>query len=282
MRFTKMHGAGNDYVYVSLFDEPLDGVDRAALARAVSDRHGGIGSDGLILIAPSDDADARMEMYNADGSRAEMCGNGIRCVAKYVWDHDISRRNPLTIATDAGLKRLELTVADDKVRTVAVDMGEPALGSAAIGMALDPPVDRVIDRPIDTPHGKHRLTAVSMGNPHVVIYTDDVSRIPLAHCGAAIETHALFPQRTNVHFVQVSSPGDVTVVHWERGSGATLACGTGTAAVCVAGVLTGRSERRVIVRTPGGRLDLDWSEADNHVTLIGPADEVFTGEWPMP
>ena len=283
MRFTKMQGAGNDYVYVDCFSQ--DVADPAALAPIISDRHFGVGGDGLILIMPSDAADVRMRMFNADGSEAQMCGNGIRCVAKYAWDHGLaaststSTKNPMYVETVAGVKTVELeTDAGGKVTDATVDMGEPILAAASI--PVDLPSERVVDMDVSAGGGQYRITCVSMGNPHAIIYVDDVSAVDLASAGLALETDAIFPERVNVHFVEVISPGEVTMRTWERGSGITLACGTGAAAVCVAGVLTGRCERSILAHLPGGDLRLQWRQDDNRVYMTGPAREVFTGEWP--
>jgi diaminopimelate epimerase len=276
MRFTKMHGLGNDYVYVDCVNGPPV-ADPAAVAVKVSDRHFGIGSDGLILIHRSEVADARMRMFNADGSEGEMCGNGLRCVAKYVHDHGIARKPTLKIETGRGVLTVDLEVKGGKAERVRVDMGEPILKSADIPTTLpgDPPVNAEF-----TVGGvSYRGTCVSMGNPHVVIYTDDVAAVNLDAIGPLIERAPEFPRRINVHFVQVHSPGEVTMRTWERGSGITLACGTGACAVCVAGVLTGRTHRKLLAHLPGGDLELEWSEADNHVLMTGPATEVFSGEW---
>ncbi len=292
MRFTKMQGAGNDYVYVNCFDQPLP-EQPAELARKISDRHFGVGGDGLILICPSTVADARMRMFNADGSEAEMCGNGVRCVAKYVYDHGISRRPKLRIETGRGVLGLELNVAGDKVRHVRVDMGEPILDPARIPVELpsQPAPGRIVDFPADEylPVGAPaswmadwgwdlRMTCVSMGNPHVVLYCRRVASAPLEWLGPHFERLPIFPNRINVHFVQVQSPGEVTMRTWERGSGITLACGTGACAVCVAGALNGRTGRQLLAHLPGGDLQLDWA-ADNHVYMTGEAVEVFSGEW---
>jgi diaminopimelate epimerase len=288
MRFTKMQGIGNDYVYVDCVRQPVP-RDPAALARRVSDRHFGVGSDGLILICRSEVADARMRMFNADGSESEMCGNGIRCVAKSVHDHDIARKPRLTIETGRGVLTLDLTVEQGKVSLVRVDMGAPILQSSDIPTTL--PVERVIDYPLpnagDPPPAwfrdcglDPRMTCVSMGNPHVVLYCRDVARVPIESVSPAIETAPWFPRRINVHYVQVHSPSEVTMRTWERGSGVTLACGTGACAVCVAGVLTGRTGRELLAHLPGGDLRLHWSEADGRVYKTGPAVEVFSGEWP--
>ena len=281
MRFTKMQGCGNDYVYVDCFRQPPP-RDPAALSRAVSDRHFGVGSDGLILIGPSERADARMRMFNADGSEAEMCGNGVRCVAKYVHDHGIAVKPRLAIETGRGVLTLDLDVRHGKVERVTVDMGPPILDADKIPTTLPGP--RVVNYP-DTPWGKDhgfdpRLTCVSMGNPHAVFYCDDAAKVPIEAVGPEIENAQVFPRRINVHFVQVHSPGEVTMRTWERGSGVTLACGTGACAVAVAGVLTGRSARHVVAHLPGGDLELNWSETDDHVYMTGPAIEVFSGEWP--
>jgi len=283
MRFTKMHGLGNCYIYIDCFAQQVR--DPAALARAMSDRNTGVGSDGLILICPSDVADVRMEMYNLDGSRGQMCGNGIRCVAKYAYDHGLARSNPMRVQTDAGILTLEMTIRDGHVSLVRVDMGEPRLRPEDLPVRLPPA--RMIDRPIQVLDRPVTTTCVSMGNPHVVIYGVPLSLLEerefsirrLEVEGRRIEGDPIFPERTNVHFVEVQGPGEVTVLHWERGSGATQACGTGACAVCVAGVLTGRSGRKITAHLPGGDLAVEWSEADNHVYMTGPAVEIFTGQW---
>jgi len=293
MRFTKMHGAGNDYVYVNCFDEPLPD-DPAELARQVSDRHFGVGGDGLILICPSELADARMRMFNADGSEAEMCGNGVRCVAKYVYDHGLCRHKKLRIETGRGVLKLELSVAGGRVSRVRVDMGEPILDPANIPVEFPHPFrgDQIVDFPVakyipmGEPAGwmedcgwEPRMTCVSMGNPHVILYCQYVASVPLESLGPHFERQPIFPKRINVHFVQVQSPGEVTMRTWERGSGITLACGTGACAVCVAGALTGRTGRKILAHLPGGDLELDWA-ADNHVYLTGGAVEVYSGTLP--
>jgi diaminopimelate epimerase len=292
MRFTKMQGAGNDYIYVNCLQEPLP-EDPADLARRISDRHFGVGGDGLILICPSTVADARMRMFNNDGSESEMCGNGIRCVAKYVYDHDICRNPTLRIETGNGMLKLELEVAQDKVRRVRVDMGEPILEPGRIPVELPAPFQD--DRIANLPAQKYisfgqpaswigvcgwdlRITCVSMGNPHVVMFCQDVVSVPLELLGPYFERQPIFPKRINVHFVQVQSPGEVVMRTWERGSGITLACGTGACAVCVAGVLTGRTDRKILAHLPGGDLQPEWA-ADNRVYMTGPAVEVFNGDW---
>jgi diaminopimelate epimerase len=276
MRFTKMHGLGNDYVYVETFSQPAP-RDPAGLAVAVSDRHFGVGSDGLILITPSERADARMRMFNADGSEGEMCGNGVRCVAKYLYDHGLVRKDRVTVETERGILTLDLEAEAGSVRRVRVDMGAPILQAAKIPTTLpgDPPVDVTI-----TVDGRTFLaTAVSMGNPHAVIFVADEQAFPLETLGPLMEHHASFPRRVNVHVVQLISRGEVRMRTWERGSGITLACGTGACAVCVAGVLTGRTDRRVLAHLPGGDLELEWPAADSSVFMTGPATEVFSGVW---
>lgn len=274
--FTKMHGIGNDYVYVDAFQTPVD--DPAAVARKVSPRRTGIGSDGLILIAPSDRADCRMEMYNADGSRGEMCGNGIRCVGKYAYDHGIARRETLSIETDAGVKELELRVRDGLVSEVTVDMGEPNLDPASLPMNAP---GQVVDEPFEIEGSTVNLTAVSMGNPHVVTFVESTEDAPVTTFGPVVETAPLFPRGVNIEFVEVSAPAPSARLRmrvWERGSGETAACGTGACAVAVAAVLTGRGTREVEIELLGGNLQIEWRESDGHVYMTGPAAEVFSGE----
>lgn len=278
-----MHGIGNDYVYVNGFEQNVR--DPSALAKAVADRHVGIGGDGLILILPSDKADVRMRMFNADGSEAEMCGNGVRCVAKYAYDHGLSKQNPMRVETGRGVLMLALDLgADKKVQLVTVDMGEPILDLPAIPVDASKLVkgQRKNEYRFSLNSSNELLDAtfVSMGNPHAVIYTPDVKRIEIDRVGPVIENHKAFPRRINVHWVQVHDEEEVTMRTWERGSGVTLACGTGACAVCVAGALTGRTSREITAHLPGGDLHLEWREADNHVYMTGPATEVFSGEWP--
>lgn len=277
MRFTKMHGIGNDYVYVSTFDQPAPS-DPEKLAIAVSDRHFGIGADGLILIMPSERADARMRMFNADGSEGEMCGNGVRCVAKYIRDHGLVAKDRVSIETGRGVLTLDLEMAGGAVRRVRVDMGTPIFDPARIPTRLEgrPPVDA----PLHVDDRALAVTALSMGNPHAVIYVDDAEAFPLETLGPRIENHPAFPRRVNLHVVEVCRPDEVRMRTWERGSGITLACGTGACAVCVAGVLTGRSARRILAHLPGGDLELEWPEDEAPVFMTGPATEVFSGEWP--
>jgi diaminopimelate epimerase len=283
MRFTKMHGAGNDYIYVNCFQEPLP-ENPAQLARRVSDRHFGVGGDGLILICPSEVADARMRMFNADGSEAEMCGNGVRCVAKYLYDHGLCRKETLRVETGRGVLTLDLEVDGGQVRRVRVDMGEPILDAAELPTTLPGNTamegNPVVDANLSVAGGGEglRVTCVSMGNPHCITFVEQLTDHWVLEVGPRIETDPRFPKRVNVEFVQVLSPAEVRMRVWERGSGETLACGTGASAVCVAGVLTGRTGRKIVAHLPGGDLELHWAE-DNHVYLTGPAVEVFTGLW---
>jgi diaminopimelate epimerase len=276
MRFTKLHGIGNDYIYVNGFTETV--ADPARIARAISDRHFGVGSDGLILVLPSDKADVRMRMFNADGSEGEMCGNGVRCVAKYLFDHGLAGKEQLTIETGRGILTLDLEVEGRRVRRVRVDMGTHILIAAEIPTLL--PGNPPLNVPIEVGEGTLEVTAVSMGNPHIVTYDPDVASFPLETVGPILEHHQAFPRRVNVHVVEIKSESEVTMRTWERGSGITLACGTGACAVCVAGVLTARTGRRLIAHLPGGDLELEWPSGHGSVFMTGPATEVFSGDWP--
>ena len=277
MRFVKMQGIGNDYVYVDCIRQPLPS-DIASLATKISDRNFGVGGDGLILICPSDKADARMRMFNNDGSESEMCGNGVRCVAKFVYDHGIAKKTSLAIETGRGVLKLELETAGGKCHQVRVDMGEPILIAENIPTTLlgTPPLE--VSLVIDGVELK--VTCVSMGNPHCITFVKEITNEMVLGIGPKVEKHSAFPRRTNVEFVRVDNPGEITMRVWERGSGETLACGTGACAVAVAGVLTGRTDRSIIAHLRGGDLRLDWSKTDNHVFMTGPAVEVFQGEWP--
>jgi diaminopimelate epimerase len=275
MKFTKMHGAGNDYVYVDCFAEKLH-TDLPPLAIAVSDRHTGIGADGLILICPSEIADARMRMFNADGSESEMCGNGVRCVAKYVYDHGIARQDRLKIETGRGVLTLDLETSGGLVQRVRVNMGAPILESAKIPTTL--PGDPPIRQKLSAGGREFEVTCVSMGNPHCVTFVDELSDDWVLRVGPEVERHPVFPRRVNAEFIQIISPREFRMRVWERGSGETQACGTGACASAVAGVLTGLTERRVLAHLPGGDLELEWSES-GEVYLTGPAVEVFSGEW---
>lgn len=274
MKFTKMHGCGNDYVYVNLFEEKVN--DPAAVSIKISDRHFGIGSDGLITIGPSDKADFRMRIYNADGSEAEMCGNGIRCVAKYVYDHKLTDKTEISIESGAGIKYLTLFVENGKVEQVRVDMGEPILTPAEIPVVADG--DKVIDAPIEVGGKTWNMTCVSMGNPHAVVFVDDTENFELEKYGPLFESHERFPKRTNTEFVQVISRTEANMRVWERGSAETWACGTGTCACVMACILNNKTEDKVLVHLRGGDLTIEYDRQTNHVFMTGPATEVFQGE----
>lgn len=275
MKFTKMHGAGNDYVYVDCFKETVDNPAETAIK--VSNRNFGIGSDGLILIMPTDKADVRMRMFNSDGSESEMCGNGIRCVAKYAYDHGIVTKTEITAETGAGILTLQLFPnAENKVERVRVNMGPPRLSREEIPMN-GTPVAQVVAEELTVLDKTFKITCVSMGNPHCIIYVDDVDNFPVATYGPLIENHQLFPRRTNVEFIQIISRTEVKQRTWERGAGETLACGTGASAVCVAGVLNNLTDRKTLNHLAGGDLELEWVE-NGPVFMTGPATEVFSGE----
>ena len=274
MKFTKMHGCGNDYVYVNLFEEKVE--NPAEVSIKVSDRHFGIGSDGLITIGPSDKADFRMHIYNADGSEAEMCGNGIRCVAKYVYDHHLTDKTEITVETGAGVLTLILFPEDGKVQQVRVDMGEPILEPSQIPVVAKG--DKVIDEPIEVGGKTWNMTCVSMGNPHAVVFVDDTANFPLETYGPLFENHERFPKRTNTEFVQIISRTEANMRVWERGSAETWACGTGTCACVMACILNGKTEDKVLVHLRGGDLTIEYDRESNHVFMTGPATEVFSGE----
>ncbi len=275
MKFTKMHGCGNDYVYVNLFEEKID--NPAELSIAVSDRHFGIGSDGLITIGPSGVADFRMRIYNADGSEAEMCGNGIRCVAKYVYDHKLTDKTEISVESGAGIKYLTLFVENGKVAQVKVDMGEPVLSPDKIPVIADG--DRVVDAPIEVAGKTWNMTCVSMGNPHAVVFVDDVMNFDIEKYGPHFENHERFPKRTNTEFVEVLSRNEANMRVWERGSAETWACGTGTCACVMACILNGYTDNKVLVHLRGGDLTIEYDDKTNHIFMTGPATEVFTGEY---
>ena len=273
MKFTKMHGLGNDYVYVNCFEEKID--NPPAVARFVSDRHFGIGSDGLIMINPSKTADFEMEMYNADGSRGEMCGNGIRCVAKYVYDYGLTDKTQISVETLGGIKYLDLTVEDVKVSLVKVDMGKPELEADLIPIISER--EQVIDEPIEVDGKEYHMTGVSMGNPHTVIYVDDVKGLDLEKIGPKFENHERFPKRINTEFVHCIDRQTVEMRVWERGSGETLACGTGACAVAVSSILNNLTDTQVTVKLLGGDLQIEWDREKDRVFMTGPATVVFDG-----
>lgn len=280
MKFTKMHGIGNDYVYINCFEETVE--NPSAAARFVSDRHFGIGSDGLILIKPSDIADCEMDMYNLDGSQGAMCGNGIRCVAKYVYDYGIVNKTSISVATKSGIKYLDLTVRDGKVSMVKVNMGSPILQAKQIPVLAD--TEEVIDAPIEVNGTTYHYTAVSMGNPHAIVYMDDVENLDIEKIGPAFENHLCFPDRINTEFVKVIDSHTLQMRVWERGSGETLACGTGACAVAVASILNHHVDAAspVTVKLLGGDLQIFWDRQENLVYMTGPATTVFDGEIPLP
>lgn len=275
MKFTKMHGCGNDYVYVNCLSEQVENPQE--VAKMVSDRHFGVGSDGLILIKPSDVADFEMEMYNADGSQGAMCGNGIRCVAKYVYDYGLTDKTSISVNTKSGIKYLELTVEEGKVSQVRVNMGAPILEAEKVPVVSEK--KQVIDEPVRVGEEEYRMTCVSMGNPHAIIYLDDVEHLEIEKIGPQFENHPAFPDRVNTEFVKILDQNTVQMRVWERGSGETLACGTGACAVAVATILNGLTEEnQVTVHLLGGTLQITWDREENCVYMTGPATTVFDGE----
>lgn len=274
MKFTKMQGLGNDYVYVNCFEETVENPSEIAVR--ISDRHFGVGADGLILIRPSEEADFEMEMYNADGSRGEMCGNGIRCVAKYVYDYGLTDKTHISIATLGGIKYLDLMVEEGKVKLVKVDMGSPILEAAKI--PIKGKGERILNEEIRVDGMEYRITGVSMGNPHAVVFLEDVKNLEIEKTGPLFEHHECFPNRVNTEFVHVLDRKHVEMRVWERGSGETLACGTGACAVAVACVLNGLTEDEVTVKLLGGELQIRWDREKDTVYMTGPAETVFEGE----
>ena len=274
MKFTKMHGIGNDYVYVNCFKERLE--NPAQISRFVSDRHCGIGGDGLILIGPSEVADFQMRIYNADGSQAEMCGNGVRCVGKYVYDRGLTKKTTVTVETLGGIKTLELHVEQGTVRSVTVDMGLPILAPEKI--PVQGTGERFLNIPVTVDGREYHVTAVSMGNPHAVVFVPDTASLDLPHIGPLFENLEIFPERTNTEFVEVIDRDTLRMRVWERGSGETMACGTGACATLVASVLNGKCQWEATVKLLGGDLQIRWDETNDHVYMTGPATIVFDGE----
>ena len=275
MKFTKMHGSGNDYVYVNCFEETVDNPSEVSIK--VSDRHFGIGSDGLVLIKPSEIADFRMDMYNADGSQAEMCGNAIRCVGKYVYDNKMTDKTSISVETLAGIKYLDFTIEDGKVAWVTVDMGEPELKAELVPVISEN--EQVIDETIHAVGKEWKMTCVSMGNPHCVIFIDEpVADFPLEQIGPDFENHERFPRRINTEFIEVLDRQNVNMRVWERGSGETLACGTGACASTVAAILCGHTDDEITLHLRGGDLKVKWNRENNRVYMTGPATVVFNGE----
>ncbi len=292
MKFTKMQGTGNDYVYVNCFEQEVE--NPSSLAPIISDRHTGVGSDGLILVCRSDKADVRMRMFNADGSEAEMCGNGIRCVAKFAYDRRLAKIGDalavpgqapcpvsLSIETLKGVLRVGIYADDrDNVVAICVNMGRPILNGPDIPVRIEK--ERVVNESLQIGEQTMQMTCVSMGNPHAVFFAENLDNIDLCKTGPVIENHELFPARTNVHFVKPVRPDEFDMITWERGSGITQACGTGACACLVATVLTGKGERAALAHLPGGNLQLNWSQEDDCIYMTGPAEEVFEGEWKGP
>lgn len=274
MKFTKMEGCGNDYIYVNGFEETIE--NPCTLAAKLSDRHFGIGADGLIIIHPSDSADFKMSMYNLDGSEGKMCGNGIRCVAKYVYDNKMTTKDVITVETLSGIKTLKLNVKEEKVETVRVDMGAPVIHAKEVPVLSDK--DKVIDEPIVVEGKEYRITCVSMGNPHAITFVEDTKSLNLEKIGPGFENHTIFPDRINTEFIEVLDRNTINMRVWERGSGETLACGTGACASVVACVLNGLTENEVTVHLLGGDLFIEYSKEENTVYMTGPARVVFTGE----
>lgn len=276
MKFTKMQGCGNDYVYINGFTEKIE--DKPAFVRAVSDRHFGVGGDGAIFINPSEEADFEMEMYNADGTRAEMCGNGIRCVAKYVYDKGMTDKEQVSIVSFGNVKYVDLYVEDGLVSSVKVNMGAPILDAEKVPVKSTK--SQSVDEPITVNGKEYRMTCVSMGNPHAVIFMEDIAKFDIASIGPLFENHEVFPNRTNTEFVEVVDRTHVNMRVWERGTGETLACGTGCCATVVACVLNGLTEDKVTVRVLGGEIEIQWDREANLVYMTGPAVIVFEGEFP--
>ncbi len=274
IHFTKMHGIGNDYIYIDCMESTPERLPE--LAREMSDRHTGVGGDGIVLICPSDVADFRMRMFNNDGSEARMCGNASRCIAKYVHDHNLSHNDKISLETLSGVKALSLNMKGDEVESVTVDMGCPSLEKEDIPVIAA--TDRVIETQVDTPYGTVEVTAVSMGNPHGVIFVDSIEDVPFDELGPYMERHEMWPDRANIEFAQVLGPELIRMRVWERGTGETLACGTGACATAVAAVLTGRASNDVTLRLRGGDLHIQWAE-NGHVLMTGPATEVFEGDY---
>ena len=274
MKFTKMHGCGNDYVYVNCFEETVKNPEEAA--KIVSDRHYGIGSDGLILICPSDKADFRMDMYNLDGSEGKMCGNGVRCIAKYVYDHHLTDKTRISLETLGGIKYLDLNIKNGKVETVVVDMGEPVLTPEDIPVAVSG--DRAVNIPLEVDGKVWYMTCISMGNPHAVVFVDNTKDLDLEKIGPKFEKHPIFPEQVNTEFVHVIDRHTVDMRVWERGSGETLACGTGACATAMACILNHMTDDEVLIHLLGGDLLIRYDRETNHIFMTGPAAEVFSGE----
>ena len=274
MKFTKMHGLGNDYIYVNCFEETVE--DPSALSIEISDRHFGIGSDGLVLIMPSETEDFRMRMFNNDGSEGEMCGNAIRCIGKYVYDNGLTKKEVVSVETLGGIKVIDLNIKNGSLESARVDMGEPILEPDKIPVNFNS--NPVVNEPLEVDGKTYHVTCVSMGNPHAVTYMKEIDNLALDKVGPSFEVHEKFPNRINTEFVEVINREKLKMRVWERGSEETLACGTGACAVLVASVLNGLSERNATIELRGGSLQIEWNEVDNHVYMTGPATKVFDGE----
>lgn len=291
MKFTKMHGCGNDYVYVNGFEEKIKQTDKSELVKRISDRHFGVGSDGVIFINPSDQADFEMEMWNADGTRAEMCGNGIRCVAKYVYDKGMTQQHDITVISAGNVKYLTLTTANDVVKMVRVNMGKPELLpekipvqpelSGTLHKEKKSVLKMLVGYPILVQDKEYQMTCVSMGNPHAVVFLDELSDLDIHMIGPSFEKHPCFPKRTNTEFIKVIDRSNIQMRVWERGTGETLACGTGCCAAVVASVLNGLTDNKVTVKLLGGELFIEWDREENLVYMTGPAETVFEGNWQL-
>ncbi|MBO5148815.1 MAG: diaminopimelate epimerase [Anaerotignum sp.] len=275
MRFTKMHGCGNDYIYINCFEEKVENPEKLAIA--MSERHFGVGADGLVLIMPSEKGDFRMRMFNLDGSEGEMCGNAVRCIGKYVYERGLTEKKLIALETAGGMKYLDLNVVDGIVETVTVDMGEPILEAAMIPVESEK--HPVIGETVHILDTEYAFTCVSMGNPHGVTFVEGVKYFPVEKYGSVAEVHPMFPRKANIEFVEVVDDSHIKMRVWERGSGETWACGTGASASVVACILNGRTGRKVEVELIGGKLTIEWREADNHVYMTGPAAFSFDGVW---
>ena len=282
MKFTKMHGCGNDYIYINGLEEKILQEDKPELVRKISDRHFGIGGDGAIFINPSAEADFEMEMYNADGSRAEMCGNGIRCVAKYVYDYGLTDKTDISVISCGKIKYLQLFLKEGKVDTVRVNMGTPILNAGDIPVisVSGKETESIIDEPITVQGKEYKMTCVSMGNPHAVVFMDDVTNLEIEKIGPHFEKHERFPKRINTEFVKVLDRQTVQMRVWERGTGETLACGTGCCATVAACILNGLTDNTVTVKLLGGEIEITWDRETNLIYMTGPAATVFEGEYP--
>ncbi|MFC1753098.1 diaminopimelate epimerase [Thermoproteota archaeon] len=277
IQFSKMHGLGNDFIVIDAITHRLEGIDLAILAKQLCNRHFGIGADGLILVLESSKCDSKMRIFNPEGSEAEMCGNGLRCFAKFAYENDIIEKEVFSVETLGGAMVPALILKNGKIEAIEIDMGEPAFQRSKIPM-LGPDTDKVINEPISINNREFRITCVSMGNPHAVVFVEDLKTIDIPTLGPLFEKNERFPERVNTEFVQILNRQEAVTIVWERGAGETLACGTGACAVVAAGVLNNLLDRKVMVHLPGGSLPVEWQESDNHIMMSGPAELVFTGQ----